>query len=235
MIPLLSLLIAALLPLTTYANPAGLGLGLESLSLAQVYALPVPELETRLLKEKKEACDALISSVSLGRKDPANLTPAQLCAVQDYSGAGYLVNKKLWETEADGKALTGNEWAYVRVLDSALAKIKTAPPATVYRGAARKDIKFTKPGQIVRLKGYTSTSPNRESAESFITDRLMVIQARSGKNIKIYSNAGAEDEFLLPRSTKVRFERAEETILELFTEEGPKKLAVEIVHLTELE
>lgn len=208
--------------------------GFEQLKLQDIYGFPIGKVESIVLSTDKEMCDGLISSYTQGVNDPAHLNAAQFCAVQNYSNSRYSINKQLWLTDSTGSALSGTDWAYVRVLDMALAKIKTEKPTLVYRGAARKDIQFSKVGQIVRLKGYTSTSPNREVAEEFIKDRLMIIKALSGKNIKSYSNAGSEDEFLLPRSTFVRFDGAEIKTLELFTDEGPEQRKVEIVYLTEM-
>lgn len=207
---------------------------IEKMRLPDIYALAQSEVETIVMDLDRETCDGLIATVTQGVNDPANLTPAEFCAVQNYSNGRYGVNRLLWETDASGSKLSGFDWAYVRVLDSALAKIKSAPSTLVYRGTSRHGLKFTKPGQIVRLKGYTSTTPNYEVAEGFIGDRLMIIKVISGKNIKPYSNGGGEDELLLPRSSFVRFDRAEVKTLELFTDEGPKKRKVEIVYLTEV-
>lgn len=206
---------------------------LAVMSLQQVYSLPQEQVEKIVWDADRDACADLISSYTQGKNDPAKLSPAQFCAVQNYSSSRYMVSAGLWAADPT-KVLNGTDWAYVRVLDSALEKIKNEPPTLVYRGTSRKSLAFTKPGEIVRLKGYVSTSPNRESAEGFIRDRLMVIKAISGKNIKPYSNAGGEDEFLLARSTLVRFERSEVVTMELFTDEGPEDREVEIVYLTEI-
>lgn len=208
---------------------------LENLSLQQVYALSQAEVESEWFGLMKDTCDGLVSSAggSPG-KDPHGLSPAQVCAIQHYSNAGYLVNPKLWATEADGKALSGLDWAYVRVLDSALAKLPAEPVTTVYRGTSRA-VKFSRPGEIVRLKGYSSTTVSKDVAEGFVTERMMIIKAKNGKNIQRYSNAGMEKELLLPRSTRVRFEKSETKVIEIFTEEnGPEKREVEFVYLTEM-
>lgn len=224
----IAVLFVSLLPGLGRAN------NIEAMNLAEVYSLSQSEVEAAVMDFDQETCDELIAAVTQGVNDPAKLTPAQFCAIQNYSNGRYVVNRLLWETDVSGSKLNGMDWAYVRVLDSALAKIKNSPPTVVFRGTSRNEIKFTERGQIVRLKGYSSTSPNREVAEGFIRDRLMIIKALSGKNIKNYSNAGSEDELLLPRSTLVRFDHAELKILDLFTEEGPEKREVEIVYLTEV-
>ncbi len=230
---LLMVLLASLVALSNAALADDSNI--EKMSLQDVYGLSESDIEAIVLSNDKEVCDELISSVTQGENDPAQLSPAQFCAIQNYSNGRFSINKQLWQTDSTGSALNGNDWAYVRVLDSALAKIKSTPLTTVYRGASSKDIKFTKPGQIVRLKGYTSTTPSRDVAEGFVQDRLMVLKITSGKNIKPYSNAGSEDELLLPRSTYVRFDRSEIKTLDLFTEDGPEKRKVEIVYLTEVQ
>ncbi|MDX9730225.1 MAG: ADP-ribosyltransferase domain-containing protein [Bdellovibrionales bacterium] len=122
----------------------------------------------------------------------------------------------------------------MRVLDAALKKIPNEAKMTVFRGTARAHIQFKKKGEIVRLKGYTSTSPSQEVAEEFIRDRLMVLTVTSGKDISSYSNAGGEREVLLPRSTYVRYDGSEMKEMNIFTEEGPELRLIEVVYLTEV-
>lgn len=208
---------------------------LDKLTLQAIYSLPLSEVESSVYQQLQHVCSGLLSLVVQGMNDPANLPPAEFCAVQNYTGAGYLLNKSLWLTKSSGNALSGSEWAYVRTLDSALSKIQNSPEMTVYRGTSKRHFQLPEVGQVFRLKGYTSTTPNRESAENFVIDRLMIIRIRSGKNIRPYSNAENEEEILLPRSTFVRVDKVEIKTLNLFTEEnGPEKRKVEIVYLTEV-
>lgn len=210
---------------------------LRSLKLQDVYALPEAELEERMLESlvaQGISCE-WTSSVANGEKDPAKLTAAQACAVGHYSAGGYSVNAGLWETDPSGSALNGAEWAYVRVLDLALAKIPAEPKRTVYRGTSVHSLKLVK-GQTVRLKGYTSTSTQPDVAEGFVGDRWMVIETISGRNIQRYSNAGGEEEILLPRSSWVRVDRVERKKMDIFSEEEGRMISreVEVVHLTEV-
>ncbi len=206
----------------------------KSKSLQQIYALSQEKVEEIVSTNYQSFCDGLVSVYIQGHTDPANLTPAEFCAVQHYSGAGFKVNTNLWLTDSTGSGLDGLQWAYVRVLDSALRKIKNEKPSIVYRGASKKHIVLPKPGGTIRLKGYTSTSLDRDVAEGFIEDRLMIIKVFSSKNIKLYSNAGTEDEYLLPRDTYLRLDRSEFKTLSIFTDFGPEDRKVEIVYLTEI-
>jgi hypothetical protein len=201
-------------------------------TLPEIYNLPQEALEKKVMERLGKVCEGLHSSTTEAN-DPAKLTKAQRCAVQYYTLAGNYVNKALWKSTADGKPLNGDDWAYVRVLDQALGKMASSPLKTVYRGASQSEFNYTRKGDTVRLKGYASTSPNRETAEGFIKDRLYIMKIRSGKNIKGYSNAGMEDEFLLPRSTFVVLGDREFRELEIFTENGPEKRRVEIIHVEE--
>lgn len=206
----------------------------KQLTLQQIYALPMSAVQDAVMAEDKTSCDQLISSRRLGGENPDGLTEAEFCAVQNYTSGHYSVNKPLWLTDSTGSGLTGTEWAYVRTLDAALAKIPNAPEMTVYRGTSQDVLALPKPGKTLRLKGYTSTSPTLDAAEAFLIDRLMIIKVKSGKDLKPYSNAGFEDEILLPRSTFVRVDRVEKKKMELFTENGPELRLIEIVHLTEI-
>ncbi|HCC46894.1 MAG TPA: hypothetical protein DEQ38_02065 [Elusimicrobia bacterium] len=208
--------------------------GLEGMNLQEVYSLPVPALEAALQDELAEEC---AMNFTPGGK-PSPLTGIEQCAVSLYTSSWfYTINSKLWKTDQTGSALSGKEWAYVRVLDLALSKIP-AKPALVYRGTART-IKFTAPGQVARLKGYSSTSPDMETAKWFLNSdaaRLMIINSYSGRDIMPYTQTGQEKELLLPRSTWVRFDRAEMKRIKLLDEETGEEVTreVEFVYLTEV-
>jgi hypothetical protein len=210
---------------------------LENLTLAQVYDLAYEEAERLLYNGQKPECPS-DSAVANGEPDPAKLTPGELCAVVNYSMSAYEnINPRLWAADQTGVALNGRDWAYVRVLDSALKKMKPAPPTTVFRGTSRK-IKFYKPGERVRLKGYTSTSVSKDAAEQFLRAdaRLMIIKTKSARNLQIYSQAGMEAEYLLPRSSWIRFDRSEIKKLKSVDPDtgNPVVLDVENVYMTEI-
>lgn len=203
----------------------------KNLSRQQIYSLSEAEVEKIVLENEKESCEGLLSVYQRGEKDPAGLTPAQFTAVQVYSSSRYEINRQLWESES---SLNGNDWAYVRVLDAALQEIQPEAPLRVYRGT-RRHLVFDPKNPVVQLKGYTSTSASQDQAEILIRDRLMIIDVKSARNLKNYSNAGMEDEYLLPRGTWVRFERSEMKKIELFLGEGPTMVDVEFVYLTEVD
>jgi hypothetical protein len=213
-------------PKLGYAKPTDL----VRKTLPEIYNLPQDVLEKKVMERIGKDCAGLLSSTS---EDPNNLSKAQRCAIQYYTLAGSYVNKPLWKSTPDGKPLNGDDWAYVRVLDQALGKLPSEPLRTVYRGTSKSEFVYTQKGKTVRLKGYASTSPNQEMAERFIVDRLLIMKIRTGKNIKRYSNAGREDELLLPRSTFVELGDREVRTIEIFGEDGPVKRVVEIIHVTE--
>jgi NAD:arginine ADP-ribosyltransferase len=201
-------------------------------TLQQVYAMPEAELESCVMEQISAECAGLLLAES---GNPFGLTPAHKCAVQIYTNSGYFVNRGLWASGPGGETLNGDEWAYVRVLDAALKKITPKTYRTLYRGASSDEFTFTKKGDIVRLKGYASASTSQDVAEGFIKDRLLIIQnVKSGRDLKRFSNAGMEDEILLPRSTRVTLLSSEIKDMEIFTEQfGPQIRRVEVVTVSE--
>ena len=212
---------------------------LRPLSLPEVFALPMDEVENCLAEKLADMC---AFEITPGESSSSPLVNSvEMCAIHAYTTVTFVeINRGLWKSDARGSGLKGEDWAYVRLLDHALNKIKSEKPLTVYRGTTRKGLKFTKKGQIIRLKGYTSTSPNQEVAKWFLSgskdgDRLMIINALSAKNISPMAGA-PEEEYLLPRSTWVRFEKSEIKEITVWPEgaEKEEKRQVEFIYLTEV-
>lgn len=211
-------------------NPAGdaARAKLHALTLQQVYAMPMNEVE-------KLVGDMVLPECMYG--DTPDLI--HTCAINAYSASSRFieVNSGLWKTDASGQALAGDEWAYVRVLDAALKELKPVK-TTTYRGTNGDVMKLPQVGKIMRLKGYTSTSPDLTVAKGFLSgqnDMLMVIKTLSARDIS--SMAGApEKELLLPRSSWVRFDKAEVKTIDVFNEELGREESrkVQFVYLTEV-
>ncbi len=113
--------------------------------------------------------------------------------------------------------------------------------ATVYRGTAQEYFQMTtendehgRPRQIVRFNRISSTSTERSVADGFIDDQILIIHAKSARDISSYSTAMEFEHILLP-GTKFQVDsiRSNQEI-EIMTEEGPKKLSVQIVELSEI-
>ena len=207
---------------------------LTTLTLEQVYAMPMEKLEEEVYAQEREQCEALLSATD-GEADPNGLTKAERCVVQNYTNSSFeTINKSLALAE-DASGLNGAQWGFVRVMDAALKKIKSQA-RTVYSGTHQRHVKFADmpKGKTIRFKPYTSTSTLQEKAEDFMTDRMMIIKIANGKNLAAYSNAGMESEILLPRSTKLRFDDRKVKLMEVWTEEGPVRRKVELIYLTEV-
>jgi|FLYM01.1.fsa_nt_gi hypothetical protein len=227
--------IVSLLALSFFAFTSSADSSLRPLNLEQIYSLPMSQIEASVYAQDQEMCEGSMSTYQQGVDDPAGLNKAEFCAVQIYSGSGFEINRYLWTTPSDGSHLDGMQWAFVRLLDQALSKIKSQPQTVVYSGTTRRHMSFTQPGQVIRFKGYTSTTEDRFVAEGFVIDRLLVMTIVNGKDIMGYSNAGMERELLLPRSSYLRFDRSEMVEMEIFTESGPEVRQVEVVYLTEVQ
>lgn len=130
-------------------------------------------------------------------------------AVQAYTGTEYMaVNDHLRGFGDDEEAAR-----LVKHLDAA---IKKAPPApddlVVYRGVARLDdaeLDF-KVGQTFTDKAYMSTSMNRDVAQGFLDgDKTALLEIKvpkgtRGAYVDMVSDHDNEQEFLLPRATKLK-------------------------------
>lgn len=217
-------------PLPAAAAPAGLA----ALTMSQVYSMNYEALAADLRKEIDNSCD----TDYMVANDAFGLTQTEQCVVSNYTTTWFsVVNPGLWRSNQSGSGLGGLGWAYVRVLDKALSKMKSEPEMILYRGTQRQ-IKFI-PGQAAQLKAYSSTSPKIETAQWFIggdEPRIMVIKARSAKNIMRYTMTGQEEERLLPRNVWVRMERSEMKNIKVFNEEtgAEESTEVEFVYLTEV-
>ncbi len=220
------------------ASPKSCRFQLHSLSREQVYSLSIDELENMVREVVLKDCPfSLVDQAFSGQ-----LTLLDICSIHSYTTTAFArINKGLWLSSSSADKLNGEDWAYIRMLDRALDKIPAQEPTVVYRGTQRKHIKFTEPGQLVELKGYTSTTPEQEIAEGFLNGedennyRLMVIQVRSAKDITRLAGV-AEKELLLKRGTWVRFERSEIKEINVFREDSgeTERRKVEFVFLTEV-
>ena len=207
---------------------------LASLSKDEVFAKPVDEIEREYLALPSERCaDALENWNIRGEVDPANLTPAQMCVVQNYTGATFEpINKGLWTVDKDPGALNGVHWAYVRILDAALAKMPNFA-LTVYSGTSPR-IEFETEGEEKTFKAYTSSSDQESGAMSLEKGRMLVIKIKSGKNFLTYSGDPSESEILIARDTKFRFEKRKMKTVKSWSESGPIRKKVEYIYLTEV-
>ncbi len=197
----------------------------DKLTEAQIQALPQDKLEKIYLKEN---CPNPECEFGYGTRNSAKLSKAQTLALFNYT-LGYFdtLNPALY-----AEKLTNDQLALTRVLDSALAKLPSHK-VTVYRGTSKKF--KAKVGSVVEFKAYTSTSTERDVAEGFVRDRLIILKVKTGKDIQDYSNAGNEREILLPRGSKFKVDGV--TSEELLIGEDPsdlKREKVEVVTLKEI-
>ena len=203
---------------------------LKSMSPQQIHAMPYSQIEATVMAMDKVACDGRSASYTQGVNDPNKLSPAEFCALQNYSKV---------RMDLAGSAINGTDWSYMRVLDVALKRIPNESALTVYQGTSRERLELSSKGQIVRLKEYTSANASREVAQRAVRDRLLVIRAISAKDVSHYSSRTAtatsgDPEILLPRGTWVRFDDSEEVEMQVSTDAGPALRKVEIVYLTEV-
>lgn len=216
-------------------TPEEVSARLQKMTLQEVYALPLDQVQKLYAASGRMYCidEEMASQPGTAKK----LSGIERCALYSYTIADFAINKQLWDTE-NGEGLSGEDWAYIRVLDAALAKIPSGKPKRVYRGTSQNKPELPRPGEVVRFKGYTSTSEDIEIAKFFLNgeaDRLMVIDTLNAKDLS--GKAGVlEREFLLPRSTYLRYERSEWKTIEVYneSEQRDEKRRVEFVYLTEV-
>ena len=138
--------------------------------------------------------------------------------IADYLDSGYqYTNADLIE----GKPLDDYRKITVKTLDKAM-RHKLKEDTTLYRGIVVRD--GISDGEVIKYKGYSSTSINKESAKKFMNETadvnerfLMKIDAKKGqKGIFTYlgqqSNidktlASQEQEFLLPRKLGMKVDK----------------------------
>lgn len=209
---------------------------LNKLNLEQVYATPLPELEDRYLDSVANSC-VFEKNAFAESSNSKEITTAEACAIYIYTNLNFGINRQLWETDGSGRGLTGEDWAYVRVLDEALRKLPNEKPQTVYRGTRTDKPVLKNPGQILRFKSYTSTSTDLEVAKSFLSgesDRMMVINVISGKDLSRFTGL-QEKEILIPRSSWLRFDRRKVEKVDVSVEGGETEVRrVEFIYLTEV-
>lgn len=197
----------------------------DKFTAKEIMSLPQERLEKIFLKEN---CPNSECDFGYGTRNRANLSLAQKLAIHNYTlGIFDSLNPALYS----GK-LTNDQLAFTRVLDSALSKIPSLK-MTVYRGTSKKFV--AKVGLVVEFKAYSSTSTEKDVAEGFVRDRLIIMKLKTGKDIQDYSNAGNEREILIPRGVKFKVEGV--TFKEMLLGEDPsdlKPVKVEVVRLTEI-
>ena len=197
----------------------------DKLTAKEIMSLPQEKLEKIFLKEN---CPNLECDFGYGTRNSANISMAQKLAVYNYTlGVFDSLNPALYS----GK-LTKDQLAFTRVFDSALLKMPSIK-MTVYRGTSKKFV--AKVGSVVEFKAYTSTSTEKDVAEGFVRDRLMVLKIKTGKDIQDYSNAGNEREILIPRGVKFKVDGV--TFKEMLLGEDPsdlKPVKVEVVRMSEI-
>lgn len=197
----------------------------DKLTAKEIMSLPQERLEKIFLKEN---CPNPECDFGYGTRNSANLSIAQKLATYNYTlGIFDSLNPALYS----GK-LTNDQLAFTRVFDSALLKMPSIR-MTVYRGTSKKFV--AKVGSLVEFKAYTSTSTEKDVAEGFVRDRLIILKVKTGKDIQDYSNAGNEREILIPRGVKFKVEGI--TYKEMLLGEDPsdlKPVKVEVVRMSEV-
>jgi hypothetical protein len=179
----------------------------------------------------EKTCSRTDCSMPEWVRNPHNLSRAERIALHQYTLGEYgNINPALSRGN-----LNRDQQTFLDILDAGLRKIPNQK-ATVYRGTSQRhdNIREGDEGRVITLAPYTSTSLEREDAEGFIRDRLMILNIKSGKNIISYANAPNEDELLLPHGTQIRIDKVEMKTLNIFTEEGPEDRLVQVVHGTEI-
>lgn len=196
---------------------------LDKLSHESIQKMPMEKLEAIYLKENcpNKACDFR----DYESQNLEKLSLAERLAVWRYTTWGYeTINPALY----NGK-LSGAQVGFVRIVDGALKKI-ASQRVTVYRGTSKHAPQAL--NSVMELKGYTSTTPDRETAVGFVRDRLMVIETRSGKDIQDFSQSGQEREFLLPRGVKLKVIKVENKKMQI--DPDGKPILVEVLTLKEI-
>jgi hypothetical protein len=138
-----------------------------------------------------------------------DLTPADLNAINDYTGSGYRdINGYL--RNPDNPNLTPAQRAELQAradaVSEALQKLP-ARPGTTYRGVEFSDDLLARyePGQVVPEHGFTSTSTNPNVATgAFDGNTLMVVNGRSGRDMEAHTAVPGESEILYDQGTNFR-------------------------------
>jgi hypothetical protein len=157
---------------------------------------------------------------------PENYDENELSAIESYTGEDYLdINEKLYSlpTGIPAKKIEpefsdDDLPAKIAALDSALNKSVSPKEFLTYisLGSGYKLEDF-KPGQVMRFKGYRSTTINPSIALNFggqnpaqnrraqtIIIQLLIKEGSKGMYVDDYSTTPGEGEFLLPRGTAVK-------------------------------
>ncbi|WP_413575806.1 ADP-ribosyltransferase domain-containing protein [Bdellovibrio sp. HCB290] len=114
----------------------------------------------------------------------------------------------------------------------AVEKIPVAE-GTFYRGLDSKRSRIRSVGQIVELRGITSVSGERSTAENFIKDQLFIIHGKSAHSISRYSVMGEQESILLP-GVQLRVDKIYEEQIDLGYQNESNIVNVQVVELTEI-
>lgn len=138
----------------------------------------------------------------------SQLSPAQLHALEEYTGAGYVnMNALQRDTESwvrnNSADLLSIVESRVQHLDAAFAKaIPATDNAVVWRGVRYDMTEIPKAGELLSDPGFLSTSLGRHVAEGFSKDWLYQIDLPAGQS-RLFGTE-RELEMILPRDTPLR-------------------------------
>jgi hypothetical protein len=155
----------------------------KSLSLEQQAKLSLAELERLFLLERcGNRCESQTFS---DRKPDEPITLAQQLVIEAYTSSYAIIN--------------------LRIFLAGLEKLPTTKEI-LYRGMNSRHISATRVGQTFSFDRITSASLNREVAEGFLGDTLVILKSKSARDISSYSTAN-ESEFIIPPGTKFRVDK----------------------------
>lgn len=140
-----------------------------------------------------------------GTESGADLTPAELSALQDYTAMAYEpLNSALWRGSVDDVAKVAD---LSHDLSAALEKLPTHE-GQVIRGSEpgrpieAYDLSRYEPGERVVESGYISTTTNPDGLlQDFDGPVAWVIESKSGRDVSSVSSVSGESEVLFDRFT----------------------------------
>jgi hypothetical protein len=102
-----------------------------------------------------------------------------------------------------------------------------------YRGGSTKWFSLKTLGQVIVLDKITSISASKATAENFVENQLLIINAKSARDISPYSVTNEQELLLLP-GIKLRVDNISYVSMDLSYENTENIKQVRLVELTEI-
>ncbi|MCK9154646.1 MAG: ADP-ribosyltransferase domain-containing protein [Paludibacteraceae bacterium] len=140
-------------------------------------------------------------------KEPAVMSNKERNAIYEYTGVDYQkINKYLRGETTEDSVFSPELKGKSSLLVHALRKLP-AFKGTVYRGTELDDpsiltIMTMKPGDLIYMKSFTSSSISKDKAKGFSADVLFEIETTTGRDVSHISEYPTEEEVILSPDTR---------------------------------